>query len=819
MTRSLEHLGSATLNRDINQALMTACERIAPSWPLDRMIAVNPYWERRDQSFADVAADLHRLIGTRLAMPLNYYRRLWMDNRITEVQLEQARDELDSYIPMSYLLSALEWRTDARQPAPLLCDVLDAQRDLQHQPSWCDSITHQVSQYCAAAFDEQQADWQPTLNRVLYADWLQIMRNDHSMALLMNSHSLPKGVRALPESPMRLISEALVGLSIPTEHWADYLQAVLLRIGGWASWGAYRRWQARLNKQDDDTVEQLVAIRLAWEWLLDDGQRKHGSNWHRWQQSWYKHQRQAWPNAHNVALIWQRAHELAYQRDLMELLSQAPTPAPADAPDVQAVFCIDVRSEVFRRHLESQSEGIQTLGFAGFFGLPLSYRSIGTQVSRPQLPGLLAPVIEITDSTGQAAQDDTIRCQRQTAMQRLRQWQPFQSVPASSFTLVETLGLGYATKLIKRNLGWQTDQSDPSHIGLSDQARAQLVPDLLQALSGDVSAQVDLAEQVLSGMNLKSGFARLVLLAGHGSETQNNPQRAGLDCGACCGQTGEVNARSLAGLLNDSAVRQGLQARGIALTGQTWFVAGLHNTTTDDIQLYDVQAVPESHRDDIRRLQNQLDTAGTLARQERAPSLSLGALVDDPEKLADSVRRRARDWSETRPEWGLANNAAFIVASRSRTRGLNLQGRSFLHDYDPDCDADGSILTGILTAPMVVTNWINMQYFASTVDNLRYGSGNKTLHNVVGGHIGVFEGNGGDLRTGLALQSVHDGTDWQHEPLRLTVLVDAPRTRIEAVMAGHEVVRQLVDHQWLYLGRFTERGVEFYREGDWSPQV
>lgn len=47
---------------------------------------------------------------------------------------------------------------------------------------------------------------------------------------------------------------------------------------------------------------------------------------------------------------------------------------------------------------------------------------------------------------------------------------------------------------------------------------------------------------------------------------------------------------------------------------------------------------------------------------------------------------------------------------------------------------------------MLVTNWINCQYHASTCDPARLGSGNKALHNVVGGHIGVFEGTGGDLR-------------------------------------------------------------------------
>ena len=156
-----------------------------------------------------------------------------------------------------------------------------------------------------------------------------------------------------------------------------------------------------------------------------------------------------------------------------------------------------------------------------------------------------------------------------------------------------------------------------------------------------------------------------------------------------------------------------------------------------------------------------------------------------------------------------------MIAPRSRTRGLDLQGRSFLHDYDYRSDPDGERLEQIMTAPMVVANWINMQYFASTVDNLRFGSGNKTLHNVVGGKLGVFEGNGGDLRIGLPIQSVHDGEHWQHTPVRLSVFIEAPRDMIAQVIEKHEVVRQLVNHQWLYLFRVQGEQVEQYQQNRW----
>jgi uncharacterized protein YbcC (UPF0753/DUF2309 family) len=174
-----------------------------------------------------------------------------------------------------------------------------------------------------------------------------------------------------------------------------------------------------------------------------------------------------------------------------------------------------------------------------------------------------------------------------------------------------------------------------------------------------------------------------------------------------------------------------------------------------------------------------------------------------------------------RPEWGLADNAAFVVAPRRRTLHLDLGGRVFLHDYAWETDEDFATLRLILTAPMVVAHWINLQYLASTVDNRSFGSGNKVLHNVVGGRIGVFEGNGGDLRIGLPLQSLHDGARWRHTPLRLSVFVEAPRDAIDGVIASHEVVRQLVDHGWLHLLQLDVDGAVHLRlpGGGWGLGV
>ncbi len=263
-----------------------------------------------------------------------------------------------------------------------------------------------------------------------------------------------------------------------------------------------------------------------------------------------------------------------------------------------------------------------------------------------------------------------------------------------------------------------------------------------------------------------------------------------------------------AGILNDPAVRTGLAARGIVIPEDTWFVAALHDTTTDDVRLFDADAVPAALQGEAGELKTRLARASALARAERAALLGIGSA----EPVDAAVAARSRDWSEIRPEWGLAGNAAFIAAPRHRTAGLDLSGRAFLHSYDWRLDEGFGVLELIMTAPMVVASWINLGYYGATVNNRVFGAGNKTLHNVTG-TIGVLEGNGGDLRIGLPWQSVHDGERLVHEPLRLSVVIEAPLPAINAVIAKHAGVRDLVENGWIHLFALTDDGVVLRHAG------
>jgi uncharacterized protein YbcC (UPF0753/DUF2309 family) len=401
-----------------------------------------------------------------------------------------------------------------------------------------------------------------------------------------------------------------------------------------------------------------------------------------------------------------------------------------------------------------------------------------------------------------------------------RIWKGFKNSAVSCFSYVEISGLSFAGKLLSDSLGLTRPVVKPGMAGL-DKTIVHRIGPVITRQRGRLIAKgpvvetgialgdrIELARKALQGMSLTDGFARLVLLCGHGSSTVNNPYAAGLDCGACGGHSGEANARVAAAVLNDREVRAGLTAQGMTIPKDTWFVAGLHDTTTDEVRLFDLEQIPHCFAEDLLLLQHWLNQASQFTRKERAQGLGLPR--HDAASLMKAITQRSRDWSQIRPEWGLAGNTAFIAAPRQRTYHFEFDGRVFLHNYDYRQDADGAILSLIMSAPMVVASWINLQYYASTVDNRRFGSGNKALHNVVG-TIGILEGNGGDLRVGLPWQSLHDGKTLRHEPVRLTVVIEAPAAMIEQVLANHAEVRELVENHWVHLTRIDPLDNRCYR--------
>ncbi|QDT72042.1 YbcC family protein [Lacipirellula limnantheis] len=802
---------------DIEQVLVEVQAAIVPLWPLKDFVAVNPLGGMSDADLLQVHRTMRRQRDAELLMPGDYYLDSLARGSLADHDLEAALNEcrvahpeIYGVVSVSELATRLEQHSSGRTPQAEPGDwTFAAAIDRGAGTSWSASVVAEISKICAAHFDQTQATWpSPWKHLSFYAAWREMACRDRRIEKL-GLADFRVFAAQLPASPREAIEALLRKLDVGPSQWQAFLLSQLWSINGWSAYVKYRvRTAAMAGVQDEDLLG-LLAARLAYDAALAEAFAEHSAK-ESWLPRFTPSEEVAVGDEASARYFFQAASEVAFRRSICrELLDANVASGKRSArPEVQMVFCIDVRSEPIRRRLENAAKNLETFGYAGFFGVPMEYVPLGARQGPCQCPALISPSISIKEGLGGGHEptEAAILSRRLSVRLSRKVWKAFQSSASSCFSFVEAVGLAYAGKLLAASVGWRSSNGDGRYDGVSD-AHCQALGPVIDGMSAEESEKlVNFAAGMLGATGWTSDFAPLVVVCGHESDATNNLYKAALDCGACGGHSGEANARAAAAILNDARVRRSLAARGIEIPADSYVLAAVHNTTTDEIRWLDSDNVPATHAAALSALRHTATKAAREVQAERAQRFG----------IRGDARRRARDWSEVRPEWGLAGNAAFIIAPRSSTAEIDLKGRVFLHSYDHDQDAELRALESIMTGPMVVTNWINMQYYASTVDNRAFGSGNKTIHNAVG-NIGVVAGNGGDLMTGLAWQSVHDGRRLQHEPLRLLVIVQAPRQALESVIAKHETLRALAGNQWITLLAW-ERG-KFFRyvsAGQWQ---
>lgn len=820
---------------------VTLAARVIPThYPLETFIAVNPLAGLEAMPFEQAirrAGDLYGVPGT-LGEPA--FRELHRAGRITDADLDRA---LTRRYPNLTSEPGLRLGGHGDSPVGAL-DLMRAElvhgigfpaprrrcttRAEDQAPAVADAVDAQTSKWCAAFFGG--GAWpMPGRENGLYAAWRELARHDRT---------LPRRVRsALRRSPERAddaVLESLRELGVADEARIAYLQAHLTRMPGWAG---HVQWCASRGGGAD--VLQYLAMRLRYEVvLLSHGPARPPATAEpedlpsARQRAEHLVASLGLPNGDDdVAAVarvlaalpvtsretlWQNAFEAHYRDRLMDGLASPRAAAPAAPIHTQMVCCIDTRSEGLRRHLESLG-GYETLGFAGFFAVAIRFTGLLGGAPSDLCPVLISPNHDIREIP---APDSEWAASRQVAG-ATRMAGGSAAFHAAKEGLAAPFALAEAAGWVAAPLSAMKTLTPALSAGIRRGLRDALAPAAPTGIDLDGMAhndQVLFAQVALTTMGLTKGFGRLVVLCAHGSTTENNPYQASLDCGACGGQAGAPNARTAVAILNRPAVRAGLRSIGIEVPEETWFLAGQHDTATDRVELLDTHLVPAGHREDLGRLVNDLGRAGAMLAAERCAVLPGASANLAPERARRHVQSRSADWAQVYPEWGLAGNAAFIVGPRQLTLGLDLGRRTFLHSYDADVDTDGSALETILTAPLVVAQWINCQYYFSTVAPGVFGAGTKTIHNVVGG-VGVMAGHASDLQLGLPRQSLWDGERLLHEPLRLLAVVQAPLSRIDAIVARNPILQQLFGNDWVALAARDDADATWQRwtRGGWRP--
>lgn len=772
----------------ILRAIEQASQCINYYWPLSQFIACNPLAGFEKIQFEEAISKASDLFGATGYLPLAIYREHYETGRVSPDDLREA------FADSVWYRSAKDKPDDDNRVKTTLCisDILDQ----VYASEIVERVNKELIKWCGAYFDKSQAQTKSSNENSLYEFW----RRHAPFDLTLDLHGCRKwreNLSNLSHDSLYALATCISSLELEDGLMVPYLQRHLLQLPGWSS---FLKWQSQKNGNDSALTDYLC-IRLFYETqlALETLSTRHNLENVRWSHVSALQRNLLSSNTEGAkdsyASVWQDAFEINYRKRLLSALNIANSPKNTNRQTklAQIVFCIDVRSEPIRRALEARGQ-YETIGFAGFFGFASRFYEFGSAHSMDLCPVLLTPQKEVREESSQkqAANSFLNFNALSSAALSLKKW--LKSNVSSACGLVENAGHLSWFPLIGKTF-FPKAYNTLVHALLKSFSGSDHLNTHISTESYSEDEKVAVAKFSLKGMGLTSSFAPIVVLMGHRSSSNNNPYAASLECGACGGHRGAYSARLACTILNDPKTRLRLADEGISIPTDTLFVAAEHNTTLDSFEFFDTSNLPDSKLAALKQIEADLRIAGEQSAKERLgrlPSVS----GDGPDTDATAL---SCDWAQVYPEWGLAGNAAFIAAPRELTKGVDLGGRAFLHSYDHSTDENGSVLELIMTAPLVVAQWINAQYYFSTVDNNVFGSGSKVLHNVVG-DFGVMQGEESDLRTGLPLQSVMSSESVLfHEPMRLLAVIKAPLSKIDTILSKHKSVSDLVSNRWIKL--------------------
>ncbi len=283
---SLAHTDLGEIPFSIQDALTEVTDMIAPVWPLQDYIAVNPYAGLSSKRFLDARQFMQSYSDCELLMPLEYYSAAFAQHRFGNREITAAMEELTAEgLVLSHSCEQIATRLiESKKFLPAAGDHF-AHRSFSRMKTiaeiatkangidWTEVIRDEVSKHCAAHYDEGQATWpSPWADRSLYEAWRAAASCDRNVEILGLS-GFRAFVAELPPEPSLAIAHMLSEINVPARLWTTFLMCQAFSIPGWFAWAKYQTaWKhprhSASDRQGESDLVGLLAIRLAYDVAL-----------------------------------------------------------------------------------------------------------------------------------------------------------------------------------------------------------------------------------------------------------------------------------------------------------------------------------------------------------------------------------------------------------------------------------------------------------------------------------------------------------------------------------------------------------------------
>ena len=388
------------LDFNINDLVKSASKVIAPLGPINTFAARNPWVGLERQSFEQVARRFKDTCDVDIYPNDSMLQSAWNRGEINQDFLEMGLQhwldlqslELPREVAERFCRTALmlDKQSSKQLAVPGLKSLAKKLSRFKSQitekhsvqtysqrleqlgsEKVAEDLNCHIIKWCKLFLDESQAVWSmPNREEGFYHAWRRLVQYDPAL-----NHTVRKQLKDLPKEADDALKEALLALEIPYSEIQDYLEAHLLALPGWAG---MMLWRSQQSTQENSLLTEYLAVRISMEWALIKPhlplpeQRMEDkvllepliASWVHWGDLPIN----AWSQLSSTEIkarltlayrfdkilrnrLWLEAWEKTYEDQLMKMItSKQHTVAENVKPALaQFVFCIDVRSEPFRR--------------------------------------------------------------------------------------------------------------------------------------------------------------------------------------------------------------------------------------------------------------------------------------------------------------------------------------------------------------------------------------------------------------------------------------------------------------------------------------